>query len=146
MGMKAPSIRGIDVNSLELDEDQKLIESVDVGIDLEYSGGFAIGIDVALAYGKTAFMSAKGKSLSVSYRFEEWMFSRFTLVPSSVSRLEGNLRLKFARLPYSHWTVAFCPPPTLEVAISSRIQGQSYGVVTDLLATLVRSKQFQIEG
>ncbi|XP_045024455.1 PDZ domain-containing protein 8-like isoform X1 [Daphnia magna] len=115
MGTKAPSIRGIDVNSLELDEDQKLIESVDVGIDLEYSGGFAIGIDVALAYGKTAFMSAK------------------------VSRLEGNLRLKFARLPYSHWTVAFCPPPTLEVAISSRIQGQSYGVVTDLLATLIES-------
>lgn len=85
MGTKAPSIRGIDVNSLELDEDQKLIESVDVGIDLEYSGGFAIGIDVALAYGKTAFMSAKGKSLSVSSIRRMDVFTIYTRSVFSVS-------------------------------------------------------------
>jgi hypothetical protein len=61
MGTKAPSIGGFEVNSLVLDEDQKLIESVDLIIHLEYSGGFAMGIDVALPYGKTAFLAAKRK-------------------------------------------------------------------------------------
>jgi hypothetical protein len=42
-----------------------LIESVDVGIHLEYSGGFAIGIDVALAYGKAAFLAAKCKRFRI---------------------------------------------------------------------------------
>lgn len=65
MGTKAPSISGFQVNSLVLDEEQKLIESVDVGIHLEYSGGFAIGIDVALAYGKTAFLAAKCKRFRI---------------------------------------------------------------------------------
>ena len=65
MGTKAPSISGFTVNSLVLDEEQKLIESVDVGIHLEYSGGFAIGIDVALAYGKTAFLAAKCKRFHI---------------------------------------------------------------------------------
>lgn len=61
MGSKAPSIKSVNVNSIVLDDDQKLIESVDVGIHLDYSGGFAIGIDVLLAYGKTAFLSAKSR-------------------------------------------------------------------------------------
>lgn len=60
MGSQAPSIKSVDVNNVTLDEEGKLIESVDVGFHLDYSGGFAIGIDVSLAYGKTAFLSAKG--------------------------------------------------------------------------------------
>ncbi|XP_046641767.1 PDZ domain-containing protein 8-like isoform X2 [Daphnia pulicaria] len=115
MGTKAPSIGGFEVNSLVLDEDQKLIESVDLIIHLEYSGGFAMGIDVALPYGKTAFLAAK------------------------LCLLKGDLRLKFSRLPYSHWTIAFSPPPILDMPISSRIQGQSYDAVTDLLASLITS-------
>ena len=60
MGSKAPAIKSIDVNSVVLDRDGQLIDSVDVGVHLDYTGGFAIGIDVALAYDKTAFLSAKG--------------------------------------------------------------------------------------
>ena len=60
MGSEAPSISKVDVISVTMDGDGKLVESVDVGVHLEYSGGFAIGIDVALAYGKTALLSAKG--------------------------------------------------------------------------------------
>ena len=60
MGSKAPAIKSIDVNSVVLDRDGQLIDSVDVGVHLDYAGGFAIGIDVALAYDKTAFLSAKG--------------------------------------------------------------------------------------
>ena len=72
MGTKAPSIGGIEVNSLVLDEEQKLIESVDVVIHLEYSGGFAMGIDVALAYGKSAFLAAKCKH----FQHSSQLFSR----------------------------------------------------------------------
>ena len=62
------------------------------------------------------------------------IFNRF----SPVNRLEGILHIKFARQPYSHFTVAFCPPPRMEIVISSRIQGQSYGTLTEMVASLVR--------
>ena len=144
MGSKAPSVRSINVNQIILDDEHKLIDSVDVGIHLEYSGGFAIGIDVLLPYEKTAFLSAKGICLGIVlrnfHRRKVFVCSHLNISfvpPSTVARLEGILRLKFCRQPYSHWTIAFCPPPIFEVAISSRIQGQSYSVVTDLLASLV---------
>ncbi len=74
MGSKAPSIKSVNVNSIVLDDGQKLIESVDVGIHVDYSGGFAIGIDVLLAYGKTAFLSAKSTAFS---QFWQWHTSFF---------------------------------------------------------------------
>ena len=63
MGSKAPTLKRVDVEGVELDEENRLVDSVDAAIHLEYSGGFAIGLDVALAYEKTAQLTAKGTSL-----------------------------------------------------------------------------------
>lgn len=62
-GSKAPSLKRIDVESVDLDEENRLIDSVDIAIHLEYSGGFAIGIDAELAYEKTAQLTAKGNMI-----------------------------------------------------------------------------------
>jgi hypothetical protein len=43
-----------------MDDDKKQMESVDFDLNIDYSGGLGIAIDVALAYGKSAFLSAKG--------------------------------------------------------------------------------------
>lgn len=43
-----------------MDDDRKQMESVDFDLTIDYSGGLGIAIDVALAYGKSAFLSAKG--------------------------------------------------------------------------------------
>lgn len=60
MGSRAPSIHRIQVNSVGLDDDKLQMESMDLNLDIEYSGGLGIAIDVALAYGKSAFLSVKG--------------------------------------------------------------------------------------
>ena len=60
MGSRAPSIHQIGVSGVGMDGDKKQIESVDFSLSVDYSGGLGIAIDVALAYGKSAFLSAKG--------------------------------------------------------------------------------------
>lgn len=63
MGTRAPSIHQIGVNGVGMDDDKKQMESVDFNLSVDYSGGLGIAIDVALAYGKSAFLSAKGTIL-----------------------------------------------------------------------------------
>lgn len=60
MGSRAPSIHQIGVHRVGMDDDKKQMESVDFDLNIDYSGGLGIAIDVALAYGKSAFLSAKG--------------------------------------------------------------------------------------
>lgn len=62
MGSRAPSIQRIGVHAVGMDDNKKQIESVDFSLTVDYSGGLGIAIDAALAYGKSAFLSAKGKN------------------------------------------------------------------------------------
>jgi len=110
MGSRAPSIHRIQVNSVGLDDDKLQMESMDLNLDIEYSGGLGIAIDVALAYGKSAFLSVKGicssiycsintycvlKSSFISLRssnsFER--ASAFAVFTSALFALVGNLLL-----------------------------------------------------
>jgi len=71
MGTRAPSIQQIRVHSVRLDDEKKEIDSVNFDLDVDYSGGLGIAIDVTLAYGKSAHLSAKGI-----------LFCSFLLTPS----------------------------------------------------------------
>ncbi|XP_057376466.1 PDZ domain-containing protein 8-like isoform X1 [Daphnia carinata] len=113
MGSRAPSIHQIGVHRVGMDDDRKQMESVDFDLTIDYSGGLGIAIDVTLAYGKSAFLSAK------------------------VSRLKGQVRLSFSRRPYSHWSVAFAMPPQLDVDVTSRVQGRSFSHVTSLVSSQI---------
>ncbi|XP_046441578.1 PDZ domain-containing protein 8-like isoform X1 [Daphnia pulex] len=113
MGSRAPSIHQIGVHRVGMDDDRKQMESVDFDLNIDYSGGLGIAIDVTLAYGKSAFLSAK------------------------VSRLKGQVRLSFSRRPYSHWSVAFATPPQLDVDVTSRVQGRSFSHVTSLVSSQI---------
>lgn len=83
MGSRAPSIHRIEVNSVGLDDDKQHMESVDLNLDIEYSGGLGIAIDVALAYGKSAFLSVKG-TINVSQAVWQDLYQH---VPSSLQWL-----------------------------------------------------------
>lgn len=60
MGSRAPTIQKIGVYNVSLDDEKQKMEAVDFDLSVDYSGGLGIAIDVALAYGKSAFLSAKG--------------------------------------------------------------------------------------
>jgi hypothetical protein len=149
MGSRAPSIHQIGVHRVGMDNDRKQMESVDFDLNIDYSGGLGIAIDVALAYGKSAFLSAKGtvyNSLFIQLHCTShiltnttrYMFSLFPSLYDAVSRLKGQVRLSFSRRPYSHWSVAFATPPQLDVDVTSRVQGRSFSHVTSLVSSQVR--------
>jgi hypothetical protein len=60
------------------------------------------------------------------------------LFDNSVSRLEGEVNLRFSRQPFSHWAFAFCRPPLLDFDIKSRVQGRSFRHVTQLVAAQIQ--------
>ena len=60
LGSRAPTIGRIGVSRVKLDDRKREIDAVDFDMDVDYSGGIGIAIDLALAYNKSAFLSAKG--------------------------------------------------------------------------------------
>ena len=59
------------------------IQELDLVLDLTYSGGFQLAIDVDMMFGKSAYLSVK------------------------VTKMAGRARLCLTRLPYTHWSFAF---------------------------------------
>ena len=52
-------------------------------MDLDYSGGFQLAVDVDMVFGKSAYLSVK------------------------IAKLVGKARLQMTRIPYTHWTFSF---------------------------------------
>lgn len=72
MGTQFPTIKGLEVADSKIDADTGLLESLDLSLDLHYSGNFQLSIDVKMLLGKTAYMALQGtlltqKSLCASY-------------------------------------------------------------------------------
>ena len=64
------------------DPDQ-VAKELDLALEIEYSGGFLISLDVDLIFGKTAYMAVK------------------------LNSLKGRLRLQLTRIPCTHWSFSF---------------------------------------
>ena len=58
-------------------------------MNIEYRGGFHLSVDVTAVLGRKAFLSVK------------------------VSRVAGQVRLRFSRRPYTHWSFGFTHEPTV---------------------------------
>ena len=56
---------------MELDVEDRYIENIDLTFQTEYTAGLSIAIDANLAYGKSAFLSAKSKCLQNCFSFNK---------------------------------------------------------------------------
>lgn len=56
---------------------------IDLAVDIEYSGGFVLSLDVDLIFGRTASLSIK------------------------LNKLIGRVRLQYTRNPCTHWSFSF---------------------------------------
>lgn len=65
LGSHLPAIRSIEVKTLTVDPGTKLIEEVELCLDLEYSGGFQLSIDASTRLSKLAHVSVKGSRLNI---------------------------------------------------------------------------------
>lgn len=61
----------------------EVAQELDLSLDIEYSGGFLISLDVDMIFGKTAYLAVK------------------------LNSLKGRLRLQFTRNPCTHWSFSF---------------------------------------
>ena len=75
----------IDATVMKLDtkSNWQVPREIDVALDIEYSGGFIITLDVDLIFGKSASLTVK------------------------LDQLKGRLRLQFTRNPCTHWSFSF---------------------------------------
>ncbi|XP_043487941.1 PDZ domain-containing protein 8 isoform X1 [Polistes fuscatus] len=121
LGTQFPTIKGLEVADSKIDADTGLLESLDLSLDLHYSGNFQMSIDVKMLLGKTAYMALQ------------------------VKRVTGRARLQFTRVPYTHWSLSFYSDPILELEVQSQFQGrqlqpQIISLITGQIRRAVRRK------
>ncbi|XP_076285557.1 PDZ domain containing 8 isoform X1 [Lasioglossum baleicum] len=121
LGTQFPTIKGLEVADSKIDADTGLLESLDLSLDLHYSGNFQLSIDVKMLLGKTAYMALQVKMIS------------------------GRARLQFTRVPYTHWSLSFYSDPILELEVQSQFQGrqlqpQIISLITGQIRRAVRRK------
>nr|CAD7403184.1 unnamed protein product [Timema cristinae] len=113
LGSQFPAIRSITVKDAVLYEEHQNLDTVDLCVDLEYSGGFQISIDANMLLGKAAYLAVK------------------------VNHLSGQARLQFTRHPYTHWSFSFYTEPCLELQVESQFQGRPLPQINSLIANQV---------
>ncbi|KAL6266295.1 hypothetical protein P5V15_003154 [Pogonomyrmex californicus] len=121
LGTQFPTIKGLEVADSKIDADTGLLESLDLALDLHYSGNFQLSIDVKMLLGKTAYMALQ------------------------VKRVSGKARLQFTRVPYTHWSLSFYSDPVLELEVQSQFQGrqlqpQIISIITGQIRRAVKRK------
>jgi ABC-type cobalt transport system substrate-binding protein len=73
LGTQFPTIKSVSVKDAVLHPQYQHIETLELCLDLEYSGGFQLSIDANMVLGKAAYLSVKG--LFVIYGKGNFMFS-----------------------------------------------------------------------
>ncbi|XP_015605783.1 PDZ domain-containing protein 8 isoform X2 [Cephus cinctus] len=121
LGTQFPTIKGLEVADSKIDADTGLLETLDLSLDLHYSGNFQMSIDVKMLLGKTAYLALQ------------------------VKRVAGRARLQFTRVPYTHWSLSFYSEPILELEVQSQFQGrqlqpQIVSLITGQIRRAVRKK------
>lgn len=101
------------VKPLQLNDDG-MPEELNFEVDLEYSGGFHLAIDVDLVFGKSAYLFVKMK------------------------RVVGRLRLQFTRMPFSHWSFSFSEDPLVDFEVKSQFEGRPLPQLTSFIVNQLK--------
>lgn len=60
LGTQFPTVKSVSIKDAVLHPQHHHIETLELCLDLEYSGGFQLSIDANLVLGKAAYLSVKG--------------------------------------------------------------------------------------
>lgn len=114
IGDRAPVIRSVNVQSMKLSQDEKCFESLNLLLQIEYRGNFALSMDISAMLGQEL-------SLSVS-----------------VSRLVGEVRFQFTRIPFTHWSICFIRDPTIDFKVDPVFRGRPLSHIVTLIMAQIR--------
>lgn len=63
LGSQFPDIKTIQIEDINLDKNNKCIDTLSIKVDLDYSGNFLLSVDGKMKFGKTAYLSIKGNAV-----------------------------------------------------------------------------------
>ncbi|KAK9712548.1 Peptidase family M50 [Popillia japonica] len=115
LGTQFPHIKNICLEDIKLDKVDGHIDTLNISVNLDYTGNFLLSVDAKMKFGKTAYLSIK------------------------VKKINGSARLQFTRVPYTHWSFSFYNEPLMELAVESHFQGrQLQSNITNLIVNQIK--------
>ncbi|KAE8751360.1 hypothetical protein FOCC_FOCC001931 [Frankliniella occidentalis] len=98
LGSHFPTIRNVEVRQVAQDPIHHRIDTLELCLDIHYSGSFQLSLDANLVLGRAAYLSV------------------------TVHELVGMARLQFTRHPYTHWSFSFYSEPVLQLEIRKSLK------------------------
>ncbi|XP_034235149.1 PDZ domain-containing protein 8 [Thrips palmi] len=114
LGSHFPTIRSVEVRQVSQDPVHHRIDTLELCLDIHYSGSFQLSLDANLVLGRAAYLSV------------------------TVHELVGMARLQFTRLPYTHWSISFYSEPVLQLEVESQFQGRPLPQITNIIVNQIR--------
>ncbi|XP_060596377.1 PDZ domain-containing protein 8-like, partial [Ruditapes philippinarum] len=113
-GSSFPLVDSVKLRHVELSNDEDIIQTVDVELDIDYEGGFQLTLDVDIIFGAWAYLSI------------------------SVTKLAGQGRLQLTRVPFTHWSFSFYEEPRMEFNVDSRFNGRPIPQISSLIVNQIK--------
>lgn len=134
LGSQFPDIKSMSTENVKLDKSEGYIDTLNLLINLDYTGNFSLSVDAKMKFGKTAYLSIKGKLVDYIV-----LTSTPQLIFLVVKRISGVARLQFTRQPYTHWSFSFYSEPEIELGVESHFQGrQLQSNITNLIVNQIK--------
>ncbi|EDO37885.1 predicted protein [Nematostella vectensis] len=119
LGSSLPVIKGASVVNIETKGPNGNPHELDIALDLEYSGGCHVAIQVDLLFNKSAYFSVK------------------------MVYLKGQGRIRFQQSPCTHWSFSFYEEPELEFEAESHFEGKTIPQLTSLIVNHLRRSVYK---
>ncbi|KAM7436009.1 PDZ domain-containing protein 8 [Porites harrisoni] len=114
LGTSLPVIKGATVMKIGTKDPNEVPKELDIALDLEYSGGCHMAIQVDLVFNKSVYLAVK------------------------LASLRGRARLELSRHPLTHWSLAFYEEPEVEFEAESQFEGKNLPQLTSLILNHLR--------
>lgn len=114
LGTSLPVIKGATLMKIGTKDPKEVPQELDIALDLEYSGGCHMAIQVDLVFSKSVYIAVK------------------------LAHLRGRARLQFSRHPLTHWSLAFYEEPEVEFQAESQFEGKNLPQLTSLITSHLR--------
>ncbi|KAL7670547.1 hypothetical protein ACOME3_005482 [Neoechinorhynchus agilis] len=113
LGQQSPEFTQISLNTAESDSTMSL-SNVEVGVHIRYSCGVWLSTAIDLVLDQSAQITVKLK------------------------KLEADAKLVFRREPFTHWYLAFCGEPELDVDVGTQLQARNFPQLASLIGNQLK--------
>ncbi|XP_066911175.1 PDZ domain-containing protein 8-like [Clytia hemisphaerica] len=114
LGDSLPEFKSATIMKIDNKNYSQVPQEIDLAVDIDYSGGFVISLDVDLIFGRTASLSIK------------------------LNKLVGRVRLQYTRNPCTHWSFSFYEDPIMDLHVDSNFEGKKLPKLTSFIHNQIR--------